>query len=68
VAALDKEAADLIDDRGTLPDKARADAVERQQIALLGRLDGNEVHGRSLHRLGDGFGIAIVIMVISLCH
>jgi hypothetical protein len=29
----------------------------------LRRLDGDEVHGRSLHRLGDGLGIAIVVLV-----
>jgi hypothetical protein len=32
---------------------------EREQIALLGRLDANEVHGRSLHRLG----IAVIVLV-----
>ena len=53
----------MIDDRGTLADKARADAMQRQQIALLGRLDGNEVHSRSLHGLGDGLGIALVVLV-----
>ena len=74
IAAFDEEAADLVDDSGALPDKPRAHAVEREKIALLGRLDGNEVHGGPLHRLGDGLGIAVVvleprvIMMISLCH
>jgi len=75
--AFEEEAADPIDDSRALADKAGADAVEREKIALLGRLDRNEVHGRSLHGLGDGLGIAEVvlvslksrvIMVISLCH
>src|SRR5215813_10711905 len=29
-------------------------ARKREKIALLGCLDGNEVHSRSLHRLGEG--------------
>jgi len=62
IAAFDEEAADLVDDSGALPDKPRAHAVEREKIALLGRLDGNEVHGGPLHRLGDGLGIAVVVL------
>jgi len=76
-AAFDEEAADLVDDSRALADKAGAGAVQREQIALLGRLDRNKVHGRSLHRLGDRLRIAEVVlvafkprvmMVISLCH
>ena len=63
IAAFDEEAADLVDDSGALPDKPRAHAVEREKIALLGRLDGNEVHGGPLHRLGDGLRIAVVVLV-----
>ena len=37
--------------------------MQRQQIALLGRLDRNEVHGGPLHRLGDGLRIAVVVLV-----
>jgi len=37
--------------------------MQRQQIALLGRLDRNEVHGRSLHGFCDGLGIAVVVLV-----
>ena len=40
--------------------------MQRQQIALLGRLDGNEVHGGPLYRLGDGLGIAVVVLVTPL--
>jgi hypothetical protein len=36
---------------------------ERQQIALLGRLNGDEAHSWSLHCLGDGLGIAVVVLV-----
>jgi hypothetical protein len=46
-----------------LPNNARAHAMQRQQIALLGRLDRNEFHGRSLHRLGDRLRIAVVVLV-----
>jgi hypothetical protein len=51
--AFDEKAADLVDD-GALPNKARADAMQRVQIALLGRLDRDEVHGGPLHGFGDG--------------
>jgi hypothetical protein len=44
-----------------LADKARSHAVQREEIALLGRLDRNEVHDWPLHRLGDRLGIAIVV-------
>src|SRR5262249_62076363 len=37
--------------------------MEREKIALLGRFDRDEVHGRSLHRLGDRLGIAVVVLV-----
>ena len=37
--------------------------MQREQIALLGRLDRDEVHSRSLHGLGDGLGIAEVVLV-----
>jgi hypothetical protein len=51
-AAFDEKAAHVVDDSGALPDKAGVHAMQRQQIALLGRLDRNKVHGRSLYRLG----------------
>ena len=37
--------------------------MQRQQIALLGRLNGDEAHGWSLHCLGDRLGIAVVVLV-----
>ena len=37
--------------------------MQRQQIALLGGLDRNKVHGRSLHCLGDRLRIAEVVLV-----
>jgi hypothetical protein len=46
-----------------LPNKAGADAIQREQIALFGRLDRNEVHGGPLHGFGDGLGIAVVVFV-----
>jgi hypothetical protein len=33
------------------------------QVELVGRLGGDELHGRALHRLGDCFRIAIVILL-----
>jgi hypothetical protein len=60
---LHEEAPDLVDHCGAPANKARAHAVERQQIALLRGLDGNEVHRRPLHRLRDRLSIAIVVLV-----
>ena len=37
--------------------------MEREKIALLGRLDRDEAHSRSLHGLGDGLGIAEVVLM-----
>ena len=45
------------------PDQTGADPMQRKQVALLRRLHGNEVHRRTLHSLGDGFGIAVVVLV-----
>ena len=45
-ATLDQETADLIDYAGPLAHKARADAMESEQVHLLRRLDRHKVHGR----------------------
>jgi hypothetical protein len=62
-AALDEEATNLVDHGRALTNKARAHAMQRQQIALLRSLDGDEVHGRPLHGLRDRLGVAIVVLV-----
>src|SRR5207247_11229023 len=62
-AALDEEAADLIDHARPLADEARAHAMQSQQVQLLWRLDRHKVHGGSLHGLRDRLGIAIVVLV-----
>src|SRR5205823_3238387 len=62
-AALDEEAADLIDHTRPLADEARAHAMQSQQILLLWRLDRHKVHGGSLHGFRDRLGIAIVVLV-----
>ena len=62
-AALDQEAADLVDGARALTHQARAHLVQRQQVHLLRRLDAHEVHGRALHGLGNRFGIPVVVLV-----
>jgi hypothetical protein len=37
--------------------------VERLQIELLNRLGGHKPHGRPLDGLGNGFGVAEVVLV-----
>jgi hypothetical protein len=56
-ATLDQETADLIDYAGPLAHKARADAMESEQVHLFRRLDRHKVHGRPLHRFRVSPGI-----------
>jgi hypothetical protein len=61
--ALQHEGADLIDNARALTDKPLAHPVQRLQVELVGRLGRDELHGWALHRLGDGFRIAIVVLL-----
>jgi len=45
-AALDEEAATLIDHTRPLANETRAHAMQSQQVHLLRRLDRHEMHGR----------------------
>jgi hypothetical protein len=62
-SALQHEGADLIDDTRALTDKPLAHPVQCLQVELVGRLGCNELHSWALHRLGDCFRIAIVILL-----
>ena len=62
-SALQQEGADLIDDARALTDKPLAHPVQRLQVELVGRLGCDELHGGALHRLGDRFRIAIVVLL-----
>src|SRR6266513_168448 len=62
-AALDEEAADLIDHTCPLANEARAHTMQRQQVHLLRRLDRHKVHGWALHGFRDRLGIAVVVLV-----
>ena len=62
-AALQQEGADLIDDAGALADQSLAHTVQRLQVELVGGLDCDELHGRALDSLGDGFRIAEVVLL-----
>jgi hypothetical protein len=62
-APLQQERTDLIDDAGTLTDQSLAHPVPRLQVELVGGLGCDELHGWALHRLGDRFRIAIVVLL-----
>ena len=62
-AALQHEGADLIDDARALTDKPLAHPMQRLQVELVGRLGCDELHGWALHRLGDRFRIAVVVLL-----
>jgi hypothetical protein len=48
-----------------LADQALPYPVQCLQVQLIRGLGRDELHGRSLHRLGDGLGIAEVILLAS---
>jgi hypothetical protein len=62
-AAIQQEGADLIDDGGALANQSLANPVQRLQVELVGGLGRDELHGGALHRLGDRFRIAIVVLL-----
>jgi hypothetical protein len=37
--------------------------MQRLKVELIGGLDRNELRGRALHRLGDGFRIAEAVLL-----
>jgi hypothetical protein len=61
-AALQQKA-DLIDDAGALAHQALPDTVQRLQVELVDRLGRHELHGWALHRLGDRFCVAVVVLL-----
>ena len=62
-AALQKNAADLIDHGGPLADQARPDPVQRLQIQLFVGFGWNKACRRPLYRLSYGLGISEMILV-----
>src|SRR5215468_7963977 len=67
-SALQQEGTNLIDDAGALPDQPLAHPVQRLQVKLIGRLGGDKLHRRALHRFSDRLGIAeIVFLPFAIC-
>jgi len=62
-AAVGQKGADLIDHAGPLTHQASTYPVHGLEIELILGLGGDKLHGRSLDRLGDDFGIAEVILL-----
>jgi hypothetical protein len=50
-------------DPGTLTDQSIADAVQCLKVELIGGLGRDELHGRALDSLSDGFRISEVILL-----
>ena len=61
--ALQQKGANLIDDAGALTDQPFTHPMQCLQIELVGRLGGNEFHCRPLHRLGNCFRVAIIVLL-----
>jgi hypothetical protein len=55
--------APMVDDAGALRHQPLAHPMQRLQIQLLRSLRRHELHGRSLHRLRNGLGIAEIILL-----
>jgi hypothetical protein len=62
-AALQQEGTDLVDDAGTLADQARAHAMQRLQVQLVGCFGGDELHGWALDSFSDCFSIAEIVLL-----
>ena len=62
-ATLQKEGPDLIDDAGALTDQPLAHPVQGLQVELLCRLRRHELHRWPLHRLGNRFRVAEVVLL-----
>ena len=46
-----------------MTDEPAANPMQRLKIELLCALDRHESHGRALHRLSDGLGVAVVVLL-----
>jgi len=64
-AALQEQGTILVDDRGSMPDQARAHPVHGLEIELLDRLRRHEAHLRTLHRFGNHLGVSEVVLLPS---
>ena len=62
-STFQKKAANLVHHRRASHHPTLAHAMQRLQIQLLLGLDRHKTHSRSLHRLGNGFGIQVVTLV-----
>ena len=62
-AALDQEAADLIDRDRPLAHWPRAHTMQGQQVHLLRCFDHHETHGWSLHGFRNRFSVTVVVLV-----
>ena len=59
---LRQQPADPVECGGALRHEALADPMQREDALLLDRLDRDEAHGRSRHRLADRFGVVAIIL------
>src|ERR1035441_8682299 len=62
-AALEEEAADLVDHRRTALSQPVAHPVESLQVELFVGLDGNKPHVLPRNRFGDGLRVEKVVLV-----
>ncbi len=61
--ALERNRAQLVDQRRAHADQARPHAVQRLQVELVLRLQVDEAHRRAGRRLRDALGVAVVVLL-----
>src|SRR5262249_22477873 len=62
-SALQQKGSDLVHDAGALADQPFTHPMQRLQVELIGSLRRHEFHRWALHRLGDRFRVAEVVLL-----
>ena len=63
-AVLGEQTSDLVYERGALGDPKLPNTVETEHRLLFDGLDGHKAHVWPTHRLADGFGVILIILVV----
>src|ERR1700683_5571585 len=62
-AALEQKGADLVDHAGALANQSFTYSMKPLKIELFNRFDGDKLHSRTQHRLGNRFRITEVVLL-----
>ena len=62
-ATFQQKGPDLVDDAGALAHQPLSHAVHRLKVQLIDGLGRDELHGRALHRFGNGLRVTEVVLL-----